>query len=102
MIRLWEACRDVNAGGYGSGGIQSVRGWGKPSASQVTSCSPFTATVIGMMFDARDIADSTAVYEPKYDNGQTALPSAFYAMHNGFYFSKGAVGDARHKQFRDH
>src|SRR6185503_19385277 len=102
MTRLWEACRDVNAGGYGSGVIQSIRGWGKPSASQVTSCSPFTATVIGMMFDARDIADPTAVYEPKYDKGQTALPSAFYAMHNGFYFSKGAVGDARRKQFKDH
>lgn len=99
MIRLWECCRDANAGGYGSGVLQSIRGWGSPSSSRVTSCSPFTATVIGMMFDARGGEDPSVTYEPKYDEGRAVLPSAFYAMHNGFFFAKGAVGDARRQQF---
>ena len=45
MIRLWECCRDANAGGYGSGVLQSIRGWGKMSSRQVTSCSPRIAAV---------------------------------------------------------
>ena len=102
MIRLWECCRDANAGGYGSGVIQSIRGWSKLSSRQVTSCSPFTATVIGMMFDARGGEDPSVTYEPKYDEGTAVLPSAFYAMHNGFFFAKGAVGDARRQQFHRH
>ena len=102
MIRLWECCRDANAGGYGSGVIQSIRGWSKLSSRQVTSCSPFTATVIGMMFDARGGEDPSVTYEPKYDEGTVVLPSAFYAMHNGFFFARGAVGDARRQQFRRH
>ncbi|HMG23312.1 MAG TPA: peptidoglycan-binding domain-containing protein, partial [Kofleriaceae bacterium] len=107
MIALWEASRDNNLGGYGSGVTHSIRGWGKKSKSQVTSCSPFTATVIGMMFDARGGEAADTVYEPKFDDGQRALASTFYALHNGFYFSKPdpdepdapAIGPARKAWF---
>jgi hypothetical protein len=38
----------------------------------------------GMMFDARGGEASDTEYQPLYDNGQRALPNAFYALHNGF------------------
>lgn len=97
MIRCWESCRDNNAGGYGSGVVHSIKGWSKPSPKQVTSCSPFTATVIGMIFDQSN-SESSTVYEPKYNNGRTPLPVAFYCLHNGFYFD-GDIGKLRRRRF---
>jgi hypothetical protein len=86
MIQIWEASRDVNSGGYGGSVLQSVSGWGTPSAAQTTSCSPFTATCIGMMYDPGGATDGNTVYAPMYDSGATALPVDYYILHNGFYF----------------
>lgn len=90
MIKLWEAHRDVNEGGYGSGVVCHIDEWGK--ASKVTSCSPFTATVIGAMFDPEGGEDATKTYKPLFDGGTTPLPQVFYAMHQGNLFHrKGAA-----------
>jgi peptidoglycan hydrolase-like protein with peptidoglycan-binding domain len=86
QVQIWEACRDVNAGGYGSGVVQSIQGWGSPSKKQVTSCSPFTATAIGMMFDPRPGVSQTS-FTPMYDKGTKPLGAEFYQMHNGNYFA---------------
>src|SRR5438046_4126938 len=50
-----------------------------------TSCSPFTATVIGMLFDPSRATKGDS-FQPMYDNGKVALPHAFYSMHQGNYF----------------
>jgi peptidoglycan hydrolase-like protein with peptidoglycan-binding domain len=85
--QIWEACRKVNAGGYGSGVVQTIKSMGcQPNAKQVTSCSPFTATAIGMMFDKRPGVEQSN-FEPMYDNGTKPLGHAFYQMHNGTYFA---------------
>jgi peptidoglycan hydrolase-like protein with peptidoglycan-binding domain len=115
MIGLWEASRDANDGGYGGSVLQKIRGWGTPGSSRATSCSPFTGTVIGMMFDPRGGEDAGATYEPKCDDGRLALPVEFYMLHNGFYFQvdkddpdpkvvarSQAIVDARKRRFREH
>lgn len=85
--QLWEACRDVNAGGYGGGVVQTIKSMGcGVNKAQVTSCSPFTATVIGMMFDKRP-GVSQDNFEPMFDNGNKPLGVGFYQMHNGNYFA---------------
>src|SRR6516165_1041356 len=69
MIQIWEASRDANSGGYGSGVLQHISNWGTPSPQHKTSCSPFTATCIGMMFDpsgATDYALSTVFFNLGY------------------------------------
>jgi peptidoglycan hydrolase-like protein with peptidoglycan-binding domain len=106
MQQLWESCRDVNEGGYGQYCVQSIAGWFPANKAQTTSCSPFTGTVIGMMFDPTGGTGSTKTYQPMCDNGARALPNDFYGMHNGYYFAidkdrKGsaAVAKARKDQF---
>lgn len=84
--QIWEACRDVNPGGYGSGVVQLIKSMGCARKSRVTSCSPFTATVIGMMFDMRP-GVSQDDFEPMFDNGTRPLGPTFYQMHNGNYFA---------------
>ena len=91
MLRIWEASRDANTGGYGSGTLFSV--WGH-HVSTVTSCTPFTGTCIGMMFDPGSGESTTTKYKPKYHNGQLDLPSAFYGLHNGFLFKDRSMGPA--------
>jgi len=80
------------------------------NSKQVTSCSPFTATCVGMMFDARPgVVQSN--FEPTFDNSKR-LGTAFYQMHNGNYFAidRSSAGDlkrttarsaARYKQWSD-
>ena len=111
MIRIWEASRDANSGGYGGSVLQHVSGWGKPGTKHTTSCSPFTATCIGMMFDPGGATDDKTGYAPviHHGNGTLPLPFDYYMLHNGFYFqvdpevphSKEIVA-ARKKQFHDH
>jgi hypothetical protein len=88
MIQIWEASRDINSGGYGGGVLQHISDWGKANSSQTTSCSPFTATCIGMMFDPSGATDDVTVYAPVINNGTgtLALPFDYYMLHNGFYF----------------
>jgi hypothetical protein len=88
MIQIWEASRDTNSGGYGGGVLQHISDWGKPSLKHTTSCSPFTATCIGMMFDPSGATDDATVYAPVINNGTStlALPVDYYMLHNGFYF----------------
>jgi hypothetical protein len=87
LIRCWETCRGANPGGYGSAVVQDVKGWHPKSTKGITSCSPFTATVCGMIFDKSGSESNTKTYEPMYDGGTVALPSTFYSLHNGFYLT---------------
>ena len=57
MTQIWEASCDANSGGYGSGVLHQILNWGKPSPEHKTTCSPFTATCIGMMFDPSGATD---------------------------------------------
>src|SRR5215471_8066424 len=111
MIQIWEASRDTNSGGYGGSVLQHISGWGTPSATHKTSCSPFTATCIGMMFDPSGATDDATVYEPVINSGKStlALPSDFYILHNGFYFqvdpdvaNSAAIVTARKQLFDKH
>lgn len=88
MLQIWEALRDSNTGGYGNSVLRHVSGWGQPSPANVTSCSPFTATCIGMMFDPGGAVDGTTVYAPVINVAGGTLPMSvdFYRLHNGFYF----------------
>jgi len=84
MVELFNTLRGQNAGGYGSGVVQKVGGW--PSNPQnVTSCSPFTATVIGMLMDPSGATQGD--FQPMYDNGTKPLPRDFYDMHQQNFFS---------------
>src|SRR5262245_4568773 len=86
QMQCWEACRALNDRGYGSGVVQRIDAMGWPKGLKVTSCSPFTATVIAMMFDPRGGTTQTN-WEPAYDGGNRKLAVAFYQMHNGNYFA---------------
>jgi len=106
MIQIWEASRDANSGGYGSGVLQQISDWPTPNPDHKTSCSPFTATCIGMMFDPSGATDDGTTYLPTINNGTgtLALPKEYYILHNGFYFQfdKGVPNSAAivaaHKQ----
>lgn len=97
MISLWNKARERNTGGYGGNRLFQIRGWA--GTGTMTSCSPFTATIVGMMFDP-DQNDDKKVWEPRYDNATVPLPSAFYALHNSFY-AKEAIGAARARWFKE-
>jgi hypothetical protein len=106
MIQIWEASHDTNGGGYGGGVLQHV--WSKPSPKHTTSCSPFTATCIGMMFDPSGATDDATDYAPVINNGTgtLALPNDYYMLHNGFYFQvdpdvPNSIIAARKQQFND-
>ena len=111
MIQIWEASRDANSGGYGSGVLQHISNWGAPSPQRKTSCSPFTATCIGMMFDPSGATDDATTYAPMINNGTStlALPPDYYILHNGFYFqvdpdvaTSAATVAARKQMFDNH
>ena len=111
MIQIWEASRDTNGGGYGGSVLQHIAGWGAPSAKHTTSCSPFTATCIGMMFDPSGATDDATEYAPVINtaSGTLALPVDFYRLHNGFHFqvdpdvpNSAAIVAARKQQFHSH
>lgn len=97
MLRIWEASRDHNAGGYGGSTLFSV--WGN-DVKTITSCTPFTATCIGMMFDSGSNEDPSTRYRPKYHGGQKDLPRDFYSLHNGNYFRGNKLAAARTKAWR--
>ena len=97
MTKLWNKARTANTGGYGGGRLFQIQGWSPTST--VTSCSPFTATIVGMMFDP-DGGTDKAVWQPKYDNGTTLLPPLFYTMHNGD-FHVPPEGPVRGQWFKD-
>jgi len=97
MIDIWNTLRDKNPGGYGGGAVlQAIGGrknaWGVP-VGNVTSCSPFTATVLGMLFDPSG-ASSGETFEPVYDGGTKPLPVDFYSMHQSNYWNRKGYHDA--------
>jgi hypothetical protein len=111
MIQIWEASRDTNAGGYGGSVLQNISTWSRPSAKHTTSCSPFTATCIGMMYDPNGATDDATEYAPVINNGggTLALPFDYYMLHNGFYFAvdpdvpnSAAIVAARRQKFLNH
>src|SRR3954471_1468017 len=86
QIQLWESFRDANDDGYWGGVVCAVKGFGSQppkggKGRMGTTCSPFTGTVIGAMFDPDGSVDK--VCEPKYDDGNVPLPNEFYQLHNG-------------------
>lgn len=85
MVKIFDTLRDQNGGGYGGGVVQQIgtgaNKW-EVTPSKVTSCSPFTATVIGMLYDP-NLATSGSSFQPMYDKGKTPLPHFFYSMHQG-------------------
>lgn len=88
IVRCFEELRDLNTGGYKGGFLKSVGDWGfKAHLGTVTSCSPFTGTVIAMMFDRGDDGNGrdpkAAHFTPTYDgDDHRPLPSQFYHVHN--------------------
>ncbi len=104
LVKAFEAQRDLNAGGYGGGVVCGIKGWGKKSG--VTSCSPFTATALAMIFDPDfDSKDpATATYAPvaKREDGKVdPIPFLFYQLHNTF--SKiNAVGELEQELAKSH
>ena len=88
LIRIWDYLRVLNKGGYGGATLVQIKNTTQRSPVGVTSCSPFTATVLLMALDPRpvDVGSPYALpepYEPQFDG----IGSRFYAMHNGFAFS---------------
>lgn len=85
MIEIWNDMRAMNTGAYGSGplmcAIDGWRGSGKTAKYPVTACSPFTANVIGILFDPQGTART--VSKPMFHNGTKPLPSLFCLLHNG-------------------
>jgi len=83
MIAMAEALRDLNAGGYLGGFLVAVEGWGFDKlVSDHTSCSPFTGTLLGMLYDPAAAANARR-FAPVF-NGAHAdpLPGGFYRIHN--------------------
>jgi peptidoglycan hydrolase-like protein with peptidoglycan-binding domain len=84
LMTAAERQRENNTGGYGSGVCVQIDGWMKKST--VTSCSPFTATTIGMIFDPDFMSKAAGdTYKPvakRADGGTDPLPGLFYRLHN--------------------
>lgn len=91
IIQICEELRGRNTDGYvaGVGGmlanIKNAPGLPIPPACNATTCSPFSATVIGVAFDPKYPRDDLggSPYEPMFNGGTEALPfHAFYSLHN--------------------
>src|SRR2546430_4154963 len=54
LVRIWKYLREKIAGGYGSGRLVSMKN-GPTATGDKTDCSPFTATVIYMALDPREV-----------------------------------------------
>lgn len=83
MIRCWTALRAINGGGWGTKFLVTVEGWHfKPNLSDSIACSPFTGTVIAMLFDP-DADPAADHFKPVFDgDSKTPLPAMFYHFHN--------------------
>ena len=88
LVKIWEALRDINTGGYGSGILVNIGDWHPAYGGGKTDCSPFTATAIAMALDP-DFTPGTPKdkYAPLFDGGQP-LGKRFYHLHNGFSASE--------------
>jgi hypothetical protein len=88
MVKCWEHLRGLNKNGYSStkGGILvKIEGFPRSQMGDTgTTCSPFTATVIMMMFDPDIGDDFTEPFKPLYGgDNKKALPcNDFYHLHN--------------------
>src|SRR5262245_41658174 len=85
MTQIMNDLRAKNTGAYGSGVCGGVSGWGIGHAP-ATACSPFTASVIGILFDPKGTVGGKC--NPVYDDGNKPLPKDFYIMHQGNYSGK--------------
>lgn len=91
MLKIWETLRENNQHGYGSNFLANMPQWnwgwkkgkGQPS---ITSCSPFTGAVMGMMLDPGGATDIQTIYKPMFDNATRELPGAYYQFQNSSYF----------------
>jgi peptidoglycan hydrolase-like protein with peptidoglycan-binding domain len=88
LVKIWEALRELNTGGYGSGILVTIGDWHPAYGGGKTDCSPFTATAIAMALDP-DFTPGTPKdkYAPVFDGGQP-LGKRFYHLHNGFSLSE--------------
>jgi len=83
MVAIFNTLRDQNPGGYGPGVVQKIGNW-FGATQNVTSCSPFTATVVGALMDPSGATQGA--FQPVYDDGTKPLPADFYHMHNQNFF----------------
>ena len=83
MIQCWTALRARNTGGWGSMRLVSVEGWSfKQYVGTSIACSPFTGTVIAMLFDPESAPTATH-FKPVFDgDDKRPLPRMFYDFHN--------------------
>lgn len=81
MMQIWETLRKQNQGGYGGSICQAIQGWQMEQLTG-TTCSPFTANTIGMLFDKEGKVEGSK-FQPVYDNGNKNLPHLFYSLHQG-------------------
>jgi peptidoglycan hydrolase-like protein with peptidoglycan-binding domain len=83
MIAMAEALRDINTGGYKGGFLTAIEGWNFDHLlSDHTSCSPFTGTLLGMLYDPTT-AVTARKFAPIFDGSKKLpLPHGFYSIHN--------------------
>ena len=90
IYQIWEDMRARNSDGYVPGGglLANIDDHGQLQISAGTTCSPFTATVVGLAFDPtyprNDLPVKTGdSYKPMFNGGKDRLPfRSFYLMHN--------------------
>ena len=88
MARCYEAMRDLDTGGWGGGFLKRVKGWGFGAhLGDTISCSPFTGTVISMMFDrgkdGEGVDPQGDDFAPTFNGDDPKpLPNWFYHFHN--------------------
>ena len=98
IYRIWEDMRARNTDGYtptanGGGILANIADHGSLRVVPGTTCSPFTATVIGLAFDPmyprNDLPAPSKgnkggdAYKPMFNGGKDPLPfAAFYTQHN--------------------
>lgn len=91
MFQIWEDMRARNANGYVPGGglLANVGDHGALSITKGTTCSPFTATVVALMYDKdypRDDLGEQGDADPyvaKFNGGNDTLPfRRWYNQHN--------------------
>lgn len=83
MVQCWTALRALNTGGWGARRLVSVEGWNfKEHLGDTIACSPFTGTVIAMLFDPKGDPNGTH-FKPLFDGDRAQpLPRMFYDFHN--------------------
>jgi hypothetical protein len=91
LIRIAEDLRDRNKDGYldsahRGGFLANIKQWDfGPYITTATTCSPFTGTLLGVLFDPDAYPKDDLKkdpYVPMYNDGKDKLPKQFWWDHN--------------------